>query len=66
MNLKSSVLLLATCISAIGAVGCVFELAYGTPKFGFAANWVLLTLSLPLTAGLFLAAVKEARANLSE
>ncbi len=62
MNAKSSLLLFATCVTAIGATGCVFELAYGQPRFGVSITWALLILSIPVTVALFVGAVQAARA----
>lgn len=63
MTPKSSALLGISCVTAIAAVGCVFELAYGTPRFGSLATGAILALTVPLTVLLFLAAVRDARAN---
>jgi len=61
---KSGVLLMGSCIAAIAGVGSVFELAYGNPELGFTTTAIILALSIPLTAGMFWAAVLDARANL--
>ncbi len=55
---KSSLLLGGSAITAIAAVGSVFELAYGQPRFGTVATAVILALSIPLTALLFYWAVR--------
>ena len=59
MTPKSSVLLLASCVAAIAAVGSVFELASGTPKFGSGVTWVILALSIPSVITAFYIAVKD-------
>jgi len=64
MTPKSSILLLASCVAAIAAVGCVFELAYGNPKYGEAMTVAILLGSIPACGASFWAAVKDARANL--
>ncbi|MBN3961208.1 MULTISPECIES: hypothetical protein [unclassified Nostoc] len=61
---KSSLFLGGSCVSAIAAVGSIFELAYGQPDFGVTATAIILVLSIPLTGLFFFAAVKDARANM--
>ncbi|MEH2329914.1 hypothetical protein [Nostoc sp.] len=61
---KSSLFLGGSCVSAIAAVGSIFELGYGQPDFGFTATAIILVLSIPLTGLFFFAAVKDARANI--
>lgn len=61
---KSGLFLGASCITAIAAVGCVFELSYGHPNFGFQTTAIILGLSLPLTILFFIVAVRDARANI--
>lgn len=60
---KSGVLLIGSCITAIAAVGSVFELSYGDPELGFIPTGIILAASIPLTALFFWAAVLDARAN---
>jgi hypothetical protein len=60
---KSGLFLGGSCIAAIAAVGSVFELAYGTPRFGSLPTSIILALSLPLAGLLFYAAILDARAN---
>ncbi|MEO1131932.1 MAG: hypothetical protein AAFX40_04410 [Cyanobacteria bacterium J06639_1] len=60
-SVKSNLLLGASCIAAIAAVGCVFELAYGQPQYGTTATIAILVASAPATIGFFFAAVKEAK-----
>ncbi|MCC5606506.1 hypothetical protein LC612_06810 [Nostoc sp. CHAB 5834] len=61
---KSGLFLGGSCVSAIAAVGSIFELSYGRPDFGFTATTIILALSIPLTGLFFFAAVKDARANM--
>jgi hypothetical protein len=63
MTPKSGLFLGGSCIAAIAAVGCVFELAYGQAKYGVIPTAAILALSVPLTIGFFVAAVMDARAN---
>lgn len=63
MTPKSGVLLGGSCVTAIAAVGSVFELSSGNPQLGGLATGVILTLAIPLTGILFYAAVQDARAN---
>ena len=60
---KSGVLLMGSCITAIAAVGSIFELSYGDPDLGFKTTGIILAVSIPLTALLFWAAVVDTRAN---
>ncbi|MBD2328267.1 hypothetical protein [Alkalinema sp. FACHB-956] len=60
---KSGLFLAISCVAAIAAVGCVFELSSGIPQWGQAATTAILIGSLPVTVIAFLAAVKDARAN---
>ncbi len=63
MTPKSGVLLLGSCITAIAAVGSIFELSSGTPELGSLTTGVILAASIPLTGLLFWAAVQDTRAN---
>jgi hypothetical protein len=63
MTPKSGILLLLSCISAIAAVGCVFELTSGTPDLGSSTTILILIITIPLTAIFFWTAVMDARAN---
>jgi hypothetical protein len=65
MTPKSGLFLAGTCIAAIAAVGSIFELSSGQPDYGVVPTAVVLTLSIPLAIVLFLAAVKDAKANQS-
>ncbi|NJL09198.1 MAG: hypothetical protein HC908_00095 [Calothrix sp. SM1_7_51] len=64
MTPKSGLFLLGSCITAIAAVGCVFELSSGQPDLGTQTTAIILALSVPLTALFFIAAVRDARANI--
>ena len=61
---KSGLFLGGSCVTAIAAVGSVFELSYGEPDFGVPITAIILALSIPLTVFFFIAAVKDARANM--
>ncbi len=65
MTPKSGVCLLLCCITAIAAVGSVFELSSGNPELGSMVTGLILAASIPLTVILFLVAVKDTRANQS-
>ncbi|MEA5619614.1 hypothetical protein VB711_17455 [Cronbergia sp. UHCC 0137] len=61
---KSGLFLGCACITAIAAVGSVFELSYGQPDLGVQVTAIILALSIPLTGLFFFVAVKDARANI--
>jgi hypothetical protein len=61
---KTGLFLGGACFTAIAAVGSVFELSYGDPDLGVTVTAIILALSIPLTAFFFIAAVKDARANM--
>lgn len=63
MTPKSGVLLSASCVAAIAAVGSIFELASGAPQLGNLVTSIILTASIPLTGYCFYAAVRDARAR---
>ncbi len=63
MTLKSGVCLALCCISAIAAVGSIFELSSGTPELGSMTTGIILAASIPLTIVLFWTAVQDTRAN---
>ena len=65
MTPKSGVCLLLCCITAIAAVGSVFELSSGNPELGSMVTGLILAASIPLTVILFLVAVRDTRANQS-
>jgi hypothetical protein len=60
---KSGVFLAGSCVAAIAAVGSVFELSSGVPELGGLTTGVILAISAPLVVILFMAAVRDARAN---
>ncbi|MBE9175300.1 hypothetical protein IQ225_08225 [Synechocystis salina LEGE 06155] len=64
MTPKSGILLLLSCVSAIAAVGCVFELSSGQPELGSVTTTAILLGSIPLTAIFFWIAVQDTRANM--
>ena len=66
MTPKSGILLLVSCIAAIAAVGCVFELSSGEPDLGATYTTAILVASIPLTIISFVIAVIDTRANQEE
>ncbi|NMG07515.1 hypothetical protein [Brasilonema sp. UFV-L1] len=64
MTPKSGLFLAGSCITAIAAVGSMFELASGQPDFGTQTTAIILAISIPLTGLFFVAAVRDARANI--
>ncbi len=64
MTPKSDALLGIACLTAIAAVGCMFELSSGDPDWGTAPTAIILALSIPSGILAFRAAVKDARANM--
>lgn len=63
MTPKSGLFLMGSCITAIAAVGSIFELSSGTPQLGVSVTEIILAGSIPLSGFLFYAAVRDARAN---
>ncbi|MBD2667329.1 hypothetical protein B6N60_02359 [Richelia sinica FACHB-800] len=61
---KSGFFLASSCVAAIAAVGSVFELSSGQPDLGVQTTAIILALSIPLTGLFFVAAVRDARANI--
>jgi hypothetical protein len=57
----TGICLLGASISAIAAVGSVFELSSGTPELGVAVTGCILAAAIPLTGILFFTAVKNSR-----
>jgi hypothetical protein len=53
--------LLGASISAIAAVGSVFELSSGAPELGMAVTGSILAAAIPLTVIFFMTAVKNSR-----
>lgn len=64
MTPKSSLFLGISCVAAIAAVGCVFELTSGAPDWGSALTTGVLVACLPLSVWAFVEAVKDAKNNL--
>lgn len=64
MTPKSGLLLLIACVTAIAAVGCIFELTSGMPQLGETNTTIILGISIPMTIISFVLAVKDARQNL--
>ena len=54
---------MGSCITAIAAVGSIFELSSGTPQLGVSVTEIILAGSIPLSGFLFYAAVRDAKAN---
>ena len=65
MTPKSGICLLLCCITAIAAVGSVFELSSGNPELGSTVTSFILAASIPLTVILFWIAVQDTKANQS-
>lgn len=63
MTPKSGAFLGLCSIAAIAAVGSIFELSSGEPDLGVSTTRAILAISIPLTALLFWAAVRDTRAN---
>lgn len=63
MTPKSGLFLMASCVSAIAAVGSIFELSSGNPDLGNLTTGIILAITLPLGGLFFLAAVRSAQAN---
>ncbi|MFM7575752.1 MAG: hypothetical protein ACKO5Q_02235 [Microcystaceae cyanobacterium] len=64
MTPKIGVFLLLCCITAIAGVGSAFELTSGNPDLGSTNTTIILIASIPLTVLLFIAAVKDTKANM--
>ncbi|NMG19694.1 hypothetical protein [Brasilonema bromeliae] len=64
MTPKSGLFLAGSCITAIAAVGSMFELSSGQPDLGTEITAIILAISIPLTGLFFVAAVRDARANI--
>lgn len=61
MTPKSGVLLFGACLTAISAVGSIFEISSGDPDLGMATTTVILVAAIPLTVLFFVAAVQDTR-----
>ncbi|MEB3178512.1 MAG: hypothetical protein VKL59_05650 [Nostocaceae cyanobacterium] len=57
----SGLFLAGSCISAIAAVGSVFELTSGQPDLGSLTTGIILAIAIPLTAIFFFFAVRNAK-----
>jgi hypothetical protein len=57
---KTGLCLLGASVSAIAAVGSIFEITSGNPDLGMAVTGSILAATVPLTVFLFLTAVKSA------
>ncbi len=66
MTLKSGLFLAGACITAIAAVGCVFEISSGKPDLGMTTTGAILAATIPLTVLFFSVAVRDAKANMNE
>ncbi len=62
--IKAQLILLISIFAAIAFVGCIYELSYGAPDFGFAVTWAILLTSLPLGVYTFVKAVTLARKSI--
>jgi len=63
--IKAQLILLISIVAAIAFVGCIYELSYGAPDFGFAITWAILLISLPLGVYTFVKAVSLARKSMN-
>ncbi|MBE9117353.1 hypothetical protein IQ249_15750 [Lusitaniella coriacea LEGE 07157] len=63
MTPKSGIFLMGSCITAIAAVGSIFELSYGHPTYGMTVTAIILAASIPASGLFFWAAVKDTKAN---
>jgi len=63
--IKAQLILLISIVAAIAFVGCIYELSYGAPDFGFAITWTILLISLPLGVYTFVKAVTLARKSMN-
>ncbi|MDJ0795451.1 MAG: hypothetical protein QNJ51_01240 [Calothrix sp. MO_167.B12] len=64
MTPKSGLFLACSCISAIAAVGSIFEITSGQPDLGVQNTAIILALTVPLTGLFFFVAVRDAKANM--
>ena len=64
MTPKSGAYLGIACLAAIAAVGSVFELSSGDPNWGPGPTIATLAICAPAVIVAFVAAVKDARANM--
>jgi len=64
MTPKSGLFLACSCISAIAAVGSIFEISSGQPDLGMQNTAIILALTIPLSGLFFFGAVRDAKANM--
>lgn len=64
MTPKSGLFLACSCISAIAAVGSIFEITSGQPDLGMQNTAIILALTIPLSGLFFFGAVRDAKANM--
>jgi hypothetical protein len=64
MTPKSGLFLAIACICGVAAVGSVFEITSGEPDFGMTPTIVIMGASIPIGIAAFIAAVKDAKANM--
>lgn len=62
--IKAQLILLISIVAAIAFVGCIYELSYGAPDFGFVVTWAILLISLPVGVYTFVKAVSLARKSI--
>ncbi len=62
--IKAQLILLISIVAAIAFVGCIYELSYGAPDFGFTVTWAILLISLPVGVYSFVKAVRLARKSM--
>ena len=62
--IKAQLILLIAIVAAIAFVGCIYEISYGAPDFGFAITWAILLISLPVGVYSFVKAVTLARKSI--
>lgn len=60
MTPKSGLFLGGSCVSAIAAIGSIFELSSGNPDLGTLLTSLILAASVPLCGVLFYAAIRDA------
>ncbi|MCY7333701.1 MAG: hypothetical protein LH649_13835 [Pseudanabaena sp. CAN_BIN31] len=63
--IKAQLILLISILAAIAFVGCIYEISYGAPDFGFALTWTILLISLPVGVYSFVKAVSLARKSMN-
>lgn len=63
VGIKSYIYLAGSCLAAISAMACTFELVSGQPDYGFPITTGVLTATVLLTVWCYIAAVGAARAK---